>query len=89
MAKYLFANATGGATFSPAAIEEAEPDCDNCQVLGVGEGDTPREAWENLKKEDAAGPKSILNKGWDDEDLVAYKLFPTKGGSEFVWLSDN
>ena len=73
MPKYMLGNATGGATFSPAAMESAEPDVDNMQVLGFAEGDTPEEAWESLKKADAEGAKAILNK-WDEESIVAYEI---------------
>ena len=72
MPKYLFANATGGATFSPAAMEEAEPDCSNMQVLGIAEGDTPRDAWESFNESESG--QNIESQGWENEDIIAYPL---------------
>jgi len=40
---------TEGFTFQPNS-EADEPDIENCQVLGYGDGETPREAFKNLIK---------------------------------------
>ena len=41
---------TEGCTFSPNS-ESDMPDVENCQILGWGNGDTPKEAFDNFKKE--------------------------------------
>ena len=79
---WLFANLTGGATYSPEAIRVGcvEVDCENMQVLGVGNGATPLEAWNDLLESEAG--MSLREQGWPDESIVAY---PLAGAAQHNW----
>jgi hypothetical protein len=48
MKSYIFIT-TDGFTFQPNS-EASEPDVENCQVLGYGDGKNPQEAFKNLIK---------------------------------------
>ena len=77
---WLFANLTGGATYSPQAVKvgSAEVDCENMQALGVGHGETPLDAWQDLLD---AQP-DLVEQGWENENIAAY---PLAGAAEHNW----
>lgn len=69
MARFMFVNTTGGATFSPEAMDEAEPDVNNMQVLGFAEGESADEAWQNFLASEYGAEMAAK---WKGEDVVAY-----------------
>ena len=81
MLKFLFANATGGATFTPQAMGECEPDADNMQIIGVGCGRDADEAWGELvsRYPHIAGQ-------WRGETLVVWNVMEMQNFSPEGWF---
>ena len=77
---WMFTSLTGGATYSPIACKAGSctSDCDNMQVLGVANGATPMEAWQDL----LAAQPDLVDQGWENEQVIAY---PLAGGAVHGW----
>ena len=66
MKKYIFLSTEGYAE-APDGHE-----CDNCQELGTFQGNTPKEAWEGLLKDESH--KFITEHGYDQEGVFCYEI---------------
>jgi hypothetical protein len=64
MNKYIFLS-TEGSTFQPNS-ESIEPDINNLQVIGFGEGNTPREALKELVKEN----RFLIDTNFDEVSAI-------------------
>lgn len=81
MKSYVFIT-TEGSTFQPGS-ESAEPDIENCQALGISQGDGAQQAFENLIKEN----RYLLDTRFDEVVCMELKLVDGDVRKSYFYLS--
>lgn len=66
--RYFIFITTEGYTYQPSSYLSSEPDVENCQVLGFGEGEDEQNAFRNL----ADNNKWLLDSSFNE--VIVYEL---------------